>query len=82
MQHLCLDESEFNAERAVVLDELAMGDDDPWRVLTRQAQASLFPRHPYRWPIIGYRETLAELTPDDMRRHYERYYLPVPTPRS
>jgi zinc protease len=77
MTNLSLDPVEFESERAVVLDELAMGEDDPWRVLTRRAQAALFPRHPYRWPVIGYEETVANLTADDMRRHYERFYCPA-----
>ncbi len=77
MQNLLLDAGEFDAERAVVLEELAMGEDDPWRVLTRRIQAAVFPRHPYRWPIIGFPETLQALTADHMRRHYRRYYQPA-----
>jgi zinc protease len=77
MQHLALDAAEFDAERAVVLEELAMGEDDPWRVVTRRAQAAVFPRHPYRWPVIGFADTLERLSVDDMRRHYERFYRPA-----
>jgi len=76
MQNLLLDPAEFDAERMVVLEELAMSEDDPWRVLTQKVQASMFPRHSYRWPVIGYPETLVPLTVDDMRRHYQKYYRP------
>jgi zinc protease len=76
MQHLLLDPTEFDAERAVVLEELAMGEDDPWRALTRRVEEALFPHHPYGRPIIGYPETLKALRPDDMRAYYRRFYHP------
>ncbi len=76
MQHLLLDPSEFDAERAVVLEELAMGEDDPWRALTRRVEEALFPHHPYGRPIIGYPETLKAMRPEDMRAYYRRFYHP------
>ena len=77
MRNLLLDPEEFSAERAVVLEELAMGEDDPWRVLTRRVEAALFPRHPYGRPIIGFPDTLAGLSPADMRDYYQRFYHPA-----
>jgi zinc protease len=76
MRHLVLDAAEFEAERAVVLEELAMGEDDPWRVLARQVDAHLFPRHPYGRPIIGYPHSLGSLRVGDMREFYRRFYHP------
>jgi zinc protease len=76
MQHLSLDPAEFDAERAVVLEELAMGEDDPWRSLSRRVEEVLFPHHPYGRPIIGYPETLKALRPEDMRAYYRRFYHP------
>ena len=77
MQNLALDPAEFEAERNVVLEELAMSEDDPWRVLTQKVQTAMFPRHSYRWPVIGYPESLIPMTVDDMRRHYRKYYHPA-----
>lgn len=76
MQHLLIDPAEFDAERAVVLEELAMGEDDPWRALVRRVEEALFPHHPYGRPIIGYPEVLKALTPADMRAYYRRFYHP------
>ena len=76
MRSLSLDPTEFEAEKAVVLEELAMGDDDPWRSLSQEVQALLFPRHPYRRPVIGYSETLRAMSPSDMRDYYARFYRP------
>lgn len=76
MAHLALDALEFEAEKAVVLEELAMGLDDPWRSVSEELQALLFGRHPYRRPIIGYPDTLTALSVDDMRTYYRRFYHP------
>jgi zinc protease len=76
MQHLSIDPGEFLSERAVVLEELAMGEDEPWRALVRRVEEALFPHHPYGRPIIGYPETLAAMRPEDMRAYYQRFYHP------
>jgi zinc protease len=76
MRHLTLDPKEFAAEREVVLEELAMGEDDPWRVLMRHVEAAVFPRHPYGRPVIGYGHTLKGLTVSDMRAYHARFYHP------
>jgi zinc protease len=76
MQHLALDPAEFDAERAVVLEELSMGEDEPWRVLGRRVEELLFPHHSYGRPIIGFPETLRAMTPALMRDYYQRFYHP------
>jgi zinc protease len=76
MKSLLLDTAEFDAERAVVLEELSMGDDDPWRALTEAVQAVAFERHPYRRPIIGYTDSLRRLSVDEMRDYHKRFYHP------
>jgi len=76
MRHLNLDPTEFDAEREVVLEELAMGNDDPWRRLSQLAQAALFMRHPYRRPIIGHADALRGMEVGGMRDYYRRFYHP------
>jgi zinc protease len=76
MRHLLLDPAEFEAEKAVVLEELSMGDDDPWRTLTREVQLTLFRRHPYRRPIIGFADSLRALRAADMREYCSHFYHP------
>jgi len=76
MRNLLLDPAEFESERKVVLEELAMGDDDPWRTLSREVQMALFRRHPYRRPVIGFADSLSALRPADMRAYYDRFYRP------
>ena len=76
MSGLLLDPEEFDAERKVVLEELSMGEDDPWSVLAKRTEAALFGRHPYGRPIIGFRESLLAMTPEDMRAYHARFYQP------
>ena len=76
MLGLTLDPDEFDAERQVVLEELAMGDDDPWSVLAKAVEAALFGQHPYARPIIGYAESLKAMTPEMMRAFHGRFYQP------
>ncbi|MEO0651638.1 MAG: pitrilysin family protein [Planctomycetota bacterium] len=77
MRGLLLDPDEFDAERQVVLEELAMGEDDPWSVLGRRVEAALFQRHPYGRPIIGHASALAGLDPEGMARFHRRFYCPA-----
>ncbi len=76
MQHLLLDPEEFESEKAVVLEELSMGMDDPWRRLSHEMAPMIHGRHPYGRPIIGYRDVLGRMTPDNMRAFYKRFYHP------
>jgi len=76
MRGLTLDPREFEAEKAVVLEELSMGKDDPWSALTQEMSHALFPRHPYRRPIIGYADGLTRADPELMRQFHERFYHP------
>ena len=77
MRGLLLDPVEFEAEKMVVLSELAMGEDDPWRNLSQQVTEILFARHPYRRPVIGYEESLRRMSPDDMHDYHRRYCNPA-----
>ena len=76
MQSLKLDPEEFASEKQVVLEELSLGLDDPWRSLSQKVGETLFGRHAYARPVIGYRDTLIPMTAEDMRAHYDRFYRP------
>ncbi|MEQ1631289.1 MAG: pitrilysin family protein [Planctomycetota bacterium] len=76
MRDCLLDPQEFASEKNVVLEELAMGDDDPWRPLYQAAEGLLYQVHPYHHPVIGYRQDLEQLGVDGMRAYYDRHYGP------
>ncbi|MFT4841167.1 MAG: zinc protease [Planctomycetota bacterium] len=76
MRGCLLDPTEFASEKKVVLEELAMGEDEPWRPLYQVCEALMFQTHSYHHPVIGYKEELERLGPADMRSYYERNYGP------
>ncbi|MEY2982161.1 MAG: M16 family metallopeptidase [Planctomycetota bacterium] len=76
MKSCLFDPVEFDAERNVVLDELARGEDDPWNVLWQATEALAFQVHPYHHPVIGYAEDLRRVDAEGMRAFYRRHYGP------
>jgi zinc protease len=71
-----LDGGEFAAEKQVVLEELAMGEDDPDQVLYQAVEAAMFTVHPYHHPVIGWKSDLLAASRDDMAAYYRRHYSP------
>jgi len=76
MRDCLLDPQEFASEKNVVLEELAMGEDDPWRPLYQATESLLYQVHPYHHPVIGWREDLERLSAQQMRDYYRRNYGP------
>lgn len=63
-------------ERDVILREIDMGMDDPDRRLGRALFETAFKRHPYRYPVIGYRDVFETVGPDDLSGYYQSRYVP------
>lgn len=77
MQNLLFDPKEFESERKVVMEERRMRyEDDPSSAMLEQMMATAFLAHPYQWPVIGWMADLANITHEDLRRHYRTYYTP------
>lgn len=69
-----LDRGEFEAERGVILEELAMSYDDPVDVAHEQFAASIFGTHPLGRPIGGTPETIRAVPRDAVAEHYRQNY--------
>lgn len=77
MQNLLLTEDEFAKEIRVVMEERRLRTDDQPRALLYEAfVASAYTIHPYRTPVIGWMSDLQNMTADDARAWYERWYTP------
>ncbi len=76
MRNNVFDPIEFELERRVILEEMRMELDQPWEILRQAVALAAFEQHPYRFPVIGLHEDVADLTISKVRRHYENYYLP------
>jgi len=65
---------ELEAEREVVLEEIAMYEDDPQDRVFDVLGEAIFGSHPLGRPVIGRREVIAAATRERLARfHHERY---------
>ena len=64
-------------ERNVVLEEINGVDDAPEDLVFDLHATLLWDGHPYGYPILGTRETVAGLGPDDLRQAHARGYYPA-----
>jgi len=77
MRNLVLTDEVVNPEREVVLEERRMRvDNDPSALLGETVQATLFARHPYGAPVIGWKHEIEGLSRDDALDYYTRFYTP------
>lgn len=71
-----LDSGEFESEREVILEELAMAQDDPTEVAADAFAYSLFGSHPLGRPIGGTPETILAVPRSAVWEHYQENYSP------
>jgi predicted Zn-dependent peptidase len=71
-----LDPEEFETERGVILEELAMADDDPSDVAGERFFEAVLGTHPLGRPIGGNPETIRAVTRDAVWEHYRANYRP------
>jgi zinc protease len=77
MQHLLLDEGEFQKEMKVIQEERRQRTDDNPQALTfERFLATAHLASPYHHPVIGWMDDIQHLTIPDIRRWYERFYAP------
>lgn len=69
-----LDPTEFETERDVILEELAMADDDPTDVTSERFFEAVLGEHPLGRPIGGNAETIGVVTRDAVWSHYRANY--------
>lgn len=74
MGGLTLDREQVEAERGVILEELAAARDDPWDSLGQAVWASWFGDHPYARPVLGGEASLAAIGRSELAAfHGDRY---------
>lgn len=72
-----MDEHEVEREFGVIQREIAMGRDEPGRVIGKLYNGAMFVEHPEHYPTIGYLELFKQLGRDDVVKYYERMYVPA-----
>ena len=68
--------ADFELERAVILDELAMSQDDPQDVGYEKFLGQLFPTSPLGLPVGGTAQTVAATPLEAVKAHHQRWYQP------
>jgi len=76
VRHPTLTDSDLELERKVVLEEISTVDDTPDDLVFDLHAGTLWPDHPYGYPILGTRETVGALAGDDLRALHGRAYHP------
>lgn len=71
-----LDRDEFESERGVILEELAMADDDPSDVVSERFFEAVFGDHELGRPIGGSAESIKAVSRDAVWDHYRANYNP------
>ena len=69
------DPNEMNAEREVVLEEIAMYEDTPQDLVHDLVSQAVFGDHPLGRPVIGSAEVVSAATPQVVRDYHDSRYV-------
>ncbi len=70
------DPKEIDNEREVVLEEIKRSMDSPYREAGKLLFSTVYKKHPYGIPVIGYAENIKTLSPEKIKNFFESRYSP------
>ena len=77
MQNLTLDPEETKKEIKVVMEERRLRTEDrPEGLLYEKFMAAAYQTHSYKNPVIGWMQDLENISVNDLREWYQRWYAP------
>ena len=65
---------DFDNEKKVILEEIAMYDDYPFWVLFERAMEEYYGQHPLSHRVLGTHDTITRLTRDQMLQYFQNRY--------
>ena len=74
-----VDESDWQTERGVILEEIGMYEDAPEDLVSERLSANIFRGSPLGRPILGTRRSLTAMSSDDLRAFRKAEYSPADT---
>lgn len=74
--HAKMDEAEFEKERGVILEEIAMGEDTPEDLVYDLLAEAYFGDHPLARPILGTSEQIASVSRQALIDFRKKHYRP------
>ena len=76
MMRPSLRDDDFQTEKQVILEEIAMYDDQPPYGAMERAMEEFFGEHPLATRVLGTKESVSGLTADAMREYHSARYAP------
>jgi predicted Zn-dependent peptidase len=71
-----LREEDFNLEKNVIKEEIAMYEDHPPQYVFEKCRSLYFRDHPCGFSVLGSNESITNLTAEQMRSYFNRRYVP------
>jgi predicted Zn-dependent peptidase len=71
-----LDPAEFESERKVILEEIAMHEDAPDELVHDLFYRSMWDGHPLGRPVLGYNDTIGAVARDQVHDYWHERYSP------
>jgi len=76
MQNVSFKDDHLNSEMKAVIQELKMNRDNYPRSLIMDIIGTVFPDHPYHYPVIGFKQDLFDVHASRLRAFYKKHYWP------
>lgn len=76
MANTIMDPAEVDSERTVIISEREGNENYPAYLLREEVDAAAHKVHPYRIPVIGWKDDLRVIARDDLVHHYRAFYHP------
>jgi zinc protease len=70
------DPKEIDNERGVVIEEIKRGEDSLGQVAWKELFRTVFKKHTYKTPIIGFEKNIRELSAKKIKSYYKKRYVP------
>ena len=70
------DTVEIDREREVVLEEIKRSFDNPHSIASQQLFSTVYTKHPYGIPVIGYSKNIKKVKSKTLLDYYHRRYVP------
>jgi predicted Zn-dependent peptidase len=72
-----IDPDEFESERRVILEEIAMHEDAPDELVHDLYYRTMWDGHPLGRPVLGFNDTISKVSADDVRAYWNERYGPA-----
>ena len=72
-----IDPAEFDSERRVILEEIAMHEDAPDELVHDLFYRSMWNGHPLGRPVLGFNETISAVKRDQVADYWKQRYSPA-----